>query len=488
MADTGLQNIKLQDGYVKLLHTKGNDGVNDYLTQVGTSNGVNIVGTPLFLGNKGEASINETPMVKIKAQSASATFFDITDRLGTANDSSNELPILEFISDGSLTTTDLFGGGTVNKSRAVWSGKVMHDFTQRGSVEFMVQNNTNTATLANHTGTNFHTIRRNNPANSADGHNVMFSLPSASTDYWQFDRIKIKSDNSATADISAVGVPAQFGDTKATKFLIGTSRTDATYDLDINTPNNINLQASGNMEIWTDENSQVKMYGNQTTKIYSDAKGATGGAATTYIDSFKATTGGASSDIKIGTIESIADEDFNSGVNIPLTGADKVSIGHNGSTSPNITELNSKRVKLGNGYLQMATVAAGANPSADMDNDSAALYSENSALVVDAHSEFGRQLFYQEKIGSASSTQWTIEKTEVGKSKILELRDTGTTSTTIPSITTLPDGSVQIYVTGGKLIFSYNNGGVARRLSIDMEDLSGSGTTDVAGVTFADDV
>ena len=43
-------------------------------------------------------------------------------------------------------------------------------------------------------------------------------------------------------------------------------------------------------------------------------------------------------------------------------------------------------------------------------------------------------------------------------------------------------------VTVGMMVYSYNNGGVARRLSIDMEDLSGSGTTDVAGVTFADDV
>ena len=42
-------------------------------------------------------------MVKIKDQSASATFFDITDSLGTANDSSNELPILEFISEKKST-------------------------------------------------------------------------------------------------------------------------------------------------------------------------------------------------------------------------------------------------------------------------------------------------------------------------------------------------------------------------------------------------
>ena len=96
MADTGLQNIKLQDGYVKLLHTKGNDGVNDFLTQVGTSNGPNIVGTPLFLGANGDTQ-NQHPMVKIKGIDANEPFLTITDSLGTWNAGTDEYPILTFV-------------------------------------------------------------------------------------------------------------------------------------------------------------------------------------------------------------------------------------------------------------------------------------------------------------------------------------------------------------------------------------------------------
>ena len=477
MADTGLQNIKLQDGYVKLLHTKGNDGVNDYLTQVGTSNGPNIVGTPLFLGQKGEASVNENPVVKIKAQSAGNKFFDITDRLGSANDNSGEWPVLEFYSDGSLENNDLFGGGTVNKARGVWSGKCLYDFTGRGSIEFMVLNNSHTATMAGAHVQTFPCIRAGDPDTANNG-NVMFSMATDQTTYFQFDRLKVAADGAATPDIIAAGVPARFGEVTADKFLKGVGRTDVTCDIDINASNMLSFKTTGDINLWSDSNSTVQVFGSAKSRFYSDAFGSSGGTAETVIDSFNLIGDeGSSSNVLIGTMETL-DEDFAGGSTLNLQGSDAVKIGHNGATYPNITELNSERTIIGNGYLEFNTVADGAGPSDDMSITSAALWSEDSALVVACHSEYGKQLFYRERgSGVVDAFKYTIEKTEVGKSKMLELRDVVTTSTTRTAVTTLPDSTSRIYMKGSKLIVAYHDGDGDATERFYYFDLNGAAST-----------
>ena len=97
-----------------------------------------------------------------------------------------------------------------------------------------------------------------------------------------------------------------------------------------------------------------------------------------------------------------------------------------------------------------------------MDTTGAAIWSEDSSLTVATHSDYGKQLFYRERgAGSVSTDTYTIDKTKVGASKVLELREcssiTGGTSTTPPVVTTLPEGAAQIYVKNKKLIIAYHD-------------------------------
>ena len=109
---------------------------------------------------------------------------------------------------------------------------------------------------------------------------------------------------------------------------------------------------------------------------------------------------------------------------------------------------------------------------------SAALWSEDSALVVAGHSEYGKQLFYRERgSGVVDAFKYTIEKTEVGKSKMLELRDVVTTSTTRTAVTTLPDSTSRIYMKGSKLIVAYHDGDGDATERFYYFDLNGAAST-----------
>ena len=100
--------------------------------------------------------------------------------------------------------------------------------------------------------------------------------------------------------------------------------------------------------------------------------------------------------------------------------------------------------------------------------DYGALFFQSSSYTIDTHSDYGRQLFLYDDDGSP--LLYTIDKTQVGKAKVLELRDTTATSTTPTTVTDLPASTAQIYMKGGKLIIAFDDAGVARYYSLDLTD------------------
>ena len=483
MADTGLQNIKLQDGYTKLLHTKSGDGVNGYLTQVGSSNGPNIVGTPLYIGAEGDTQYSN-PLVKIKAVDNSKPFLVITDSLGTYNAGTDEFPILTFWSDGTFSGTNMHETAPINKGRGVWNGKCMFDFNVgRSSIEFMMATNDSNTTMTNATSSqNFPTIRPSIVAPKE----VCFVQPSSSSNYWQMDRLQIRSDDpntATTASFDASGVVCKLGVTTIDGIEMGTQRTDgnfATADLDINSIDTLSMISSSDIEIIGGADNNLKLYGAQYTRLYSDTHATDNGTAATYIESFKwRDDAGANANIYIGTIDTDS-----SAFGVPgatpslMQGSDNVYIGRNNVGAgmyPNTTYIDSERAVFNNGLLELNTAptdaASGWENYDTMSNGSAILWSQAHSNDVDDHSEWGKQLYYREKSdGGALSDLYTVEKTAVGKAKVVELRDITATSTTPATVTTLPASSAQIYMKGGKLIIAFDDAGVARYYSLDLTD------------------
>ncbi|MAH44991.1 hypothetical protein CMI37_04130 [Candidatus Pacearchaeota archaeon] len=481
MADTGLQNIKLQDGYVKLLHTKGNDGVNDFVTQVGTSNGPNIVGTPLFLGASGDTE-NQNPMVKIKAIDSTKPFLVITDSLGTWNAGTDEYPILTFIADGSLTGTD-YWGTSLNRGRGVWNGKCMFNFAEggnRSAIEFMCHSSSDSLTSTGNGTSTFATIRK-----ASSGNNVMFAQPFGTTYNWQFDRVKIAADTggsaegSAEAYFDASGVEGIWGDLKADGLYMGVTpsvSSAAGKSVELNITDSMVFSAGGNTTFQNGSNDTFEVYGNKALNLQADGSGDDSITATVRIEAYRKESGAGTSQINIGT-DDTESKDFGAG-SIAMTGAQSIQIGNpgvvgNSYVNANTTTLASKEVVVGSGMLVLDTAASAWDNYTDAKMDAVAdygaLFFQSSGETIDTHSEYGRQLFLYDNDDS-SPALYTVEKTQVGKAKVLELRDTTATSTSVETVTNLPASTAQIYMKSGKLIISYDDAGVARYYSIDLTD------------------
>ena len=470
MADTGLQNIKLQDGYVKLLHTKGNDGVNDFVTQVGTSNGPNIVGTPLFLGASGDTQ-DQNPMVKIKGIDSNKPFLIITDSLGTWNAGTDEYPILTFVADGSLTGTD-YWGTSLNRGRGVWNGKCMYNFSEggnRAAIEFMCHSASDVLTSSGDGTSTFPTIRK-----AFSGNSVMHAIPYGQTDYWQFDRIKIAADTgsssqgSAEAAFLADGVDGSWGNLTADGYYHGVTAAvsaAAGYQVDINAASKIRMSAGSDTTFINGQNDTFQVYGNKFLTLQADGSGVDAVGAVLTLESYKLEGGAGTSQINIGT-DDTQSKDFGAG-SVTMSGAETIQIGNagisgNSYVNANETRLNSKHVIVNSGMMVFDTAASGWSAYDDVTSptDYGALFFQDSSYTIDTHSAYERQLFLYDDDNS-SPALYTIDKTEVGKSKVLELREcsaiAGGTTTTVPTVTTLPVGAAQIYVKNKKFIIAYHD-------------------------------
>ncbi len=67
MADPGLENITLQDGYQKLLVAELGNGISTAMTNISTSIGATLANSVLYMGANGD--VETAPHLKIKAQS-----------------------------------------------------------------------------------------------------------------------------------------------------------------------------------------------------------------------------------------------------------------------------------------------------------------------------------------------------------------------------------------------------------------------------------
>jgi hypothetical protein len=412
----------------------------------------------------------------------------ITDSLGTWNAGTDEYPILTFVADGSLTGTD-YWGTSLNRGRGVWNGKCMFNFSEggnRSAVEFMCHSSSDSLTSSGNGESTFATIRK-----AASGNNVMFAQPYGKTEYWQFDRVKIAADigtstkGSAVADFDADGVAAKFGTLTADGFYHGVTASvskAAGKSIDINATDSLQFKAGGDTTFINGSNDTFEIYGNKTLALQADGSGNDSVAAVISMESYKLQDGAGTAQINIGTDDSQA-QDFGAG-SVTMTGTETIQIGNagisgNSYVNANKTYLNSKEVIINSGMMVLDTAAADwtdynavASPA-----DYGALFFQSSSYTIDTHSDWGRQLFLYDD--DASPLLYTIDKTEVGKAKVLELRDITATSTTPVTVTDLPASSAQIYMKGGKLIIAFDDAGVARYLKVDLAALTGDDNSDI---------
>ena len=219
--------------------------------------------------------------------------------------------------------------------------------------------------------------------------------------------------------------------------------------------------AGGDTTFKNGSNDTYEVYGNQFLTLQADGSGVDAVGAEVNLQAYRKQGGAGSSSIKIGTADSLT-KDFGNDPVI-MQGADTVQIGNSG-TYANTTTLASKEVVVGSGMIVLDTAASdfvGFNDgNMDAIADYGALFFQSSGYTIDTNADYGRQLFLYDNDDS-SPALYTIDRTEVGKSKVLELREcsaiSGGTTTTVPTVTTLPDGAAQIYVKNKKLIIAYND-------------------------------
>ena len=440
MAGQGLEKIKLQDGYKKLLVSGLDSGIQGAMTEISTSTGENITNTVMWAG---QGDVDAAPLFKIKARQTNGQFFKITDSGGSAVNGDNEFDILVFHPDGT--------GGANLEGRGVWNGRMQVDVYGRGRIEF-TNNSVQSLNVVP-------TIRKNSSNN-----NIEFEQPSGGSEYWSFDRIAILpgEEHSNPATFYAPGVPMQVGAITADSIAMSGSATfvhegdSATWGL----TNTIDFEAGDHIKI-----------GGANDSYFEAADDI--GDSSVWIEAFSSQSSGTSPTIRIGTIPTAMRDLNGDGSTTTAYGTQKVIIGDY-LRSDGETLLNSKKITCNNSML-VQTLGNGGVWTDGFDN--AFVGSSNASYYSIDDGTQGIPGWYDGKTNS----NFYLEKLEVGHSRQPVYEGYENTSSISPAatITTLSDGAFQVYVKDGKLIFACNDNGTARYFSFD-----GRSTGDITDLTY----
>jgi len=172
--DGGLQNITLQDGYKKLLVSYAVGGIQNDMTMISTSAGVNLEQSPLYMGK-----VDENPTLKVVGPGWNKNFFNVQAGIGeniqtlykpliacysggseTTNNSvtalsqlvsidsqisANTTQALENISSGQIVFSVLGTGSSLDASSSTWGGPTIYRNTSSGDIIFRQHGNAPTA-------------------------------------------------------------------------------------------------------------------------------------------------------------------------------------------------------------------------------------------------------------------------------------------------------------------------------------------------------
>ena len=427
MPDAGLQKIKLQDGYKKLLVSELDSGIVGAMTKVSTSTGTQISGTVLWMGY-GEN--NDGYMMKIKATQNSSPFMKITSKNGTAIDGDQEYDILQFIGDSS--------GGVSKQGRGVWKSRCQIDYYNNGRIEFV---NGDQITLDQ-----VPTIMR-----SVSG-DVQFIHPQAASTYWSFDRLKIASSENNIAVVEADGVDFTIGDLTADSFTMSSAATMSHLGLSTTISNSVAVNLSGH--------DLLNLWGAKETRLEAMC-GDGEGDAVLYIDTYQHDDQG-NGTIKIGTNKTAQRDVEHDSTVVTTYGVQSITLGVESDTATLKTlNLNSDRVICGNSMIIQDLA-----DNAWDDGWTEAYVTTSQASFYSIDETAGP---YPGWYDGKNGDNYALEKLQIGHSRMPIYKDIAGTSSTTPAgaITGLSDGDFQIYVKDGKLIFACNDDGTARFFSFD---------------------
>ena len=442
MAEQGLEKIKLQDGYKKLLVSGLDSGIQGAMTEVSTSTGVNIAASVLYMG---QGDVDAAPLLKIKARQTNGQFFKITDSGGTFVDGSDEYDILVFNPDGS--------GGSQNQGRGLWAGRCQIQIGDRGRIEF-VDNDVQNLDLVP-------TIKKR-----ASDSSVSFEVEENSSKYWSFDRLQIAPGpqwgNAAVFD--APGVNFSTGVITADGITMSASAVLDHQGSSTNIENTNDVKLRGHASNW--------LYGASDT--YVEALTGDGeGDSSLWLDALSHLSTGTSPTIRIGTITTATRDIDGDGGSDTVYGAQNIIIGDNARTDAEIN-LNSKKVIFENSMI-IQDLANGGVWTDGFDNS--LIGSSQATYYSIDDGAAGIPGWYDGKTDS----NFYLEKLELGHSRMPVYEGIENTTSTSPAatITTLSDGAFQVYVKDGKLIFACNDNGTARFFSFD-----GRSTGDITDLTY----
>jgi len=442
----GLQNIKLQDGYKKLLVSSGDSGIDLGMTKISTSQGDAIAASVLYMGADGDEGASGQSLLKIKpTQAAGNRFFSITNYAGSPVTFSEENEILGFRSHG----TDALG-------RGVWGGRCQIDYHNNGMIEFV--NGSSISTLQS-----YPTIKRHT------GGNVFFEVGTSDpTAYFQFDRLKIGNDaasNNNTASFDATGVDFNAGKIEVDGLYVNTDMSTSAYDIDLQPNGDVYLEAS---DVYLKAGVADTFSISGAQDIYIEAlAGAQGNEPDVYIDAWQEVSSGYDSQVRIGT-QYTGTKDFSHDGNLTGGfGTSKVVIGNMTRTDSEL-ELNSRSI-----LLENSMIISKLSDSATWDDgwDSSLVSGSYASWYSEDDGSQGWPWFYDGK----TTTKYKFELLEDGKARNWYFQNVDATATDTTIKEPAADGECTQYVQNGKMIFKYNNGASYDYFYFDLTDQTAGG-------------